>query len=367
MAGAVNFEELKMKRIISFAAVLLLAFCISATAYATPQTPVINSQVPDSYSNIGEYGIELYTDIEPPADGWLEIQWYSTNVNDISTIMAIIGANGSTYSVPQEVGVKYFCYGVWNVTSDGRRSDPVYSRLIRTEYYPAAPALELLELPDKQSYTLGEAFDPKGMRIRVHLPDGSYFDSENGDKLTYPEYAFSYLGMQSVDILYENGYIQLTVSVEEKAHVHSYGEWMTLTLESCEEPGFYLRECDCGREDRKELPALGHEWDGGKVLVEAEIGKEGVYCYSCTRCDCTKSETIPAMEELTMETPPTQTQEPKPTDLPAAATHSEAESQAETQQEKSGNGLLIVLIVLMSLVIVGLGAVIYILNAKNKK
>jgi len=353
-----------MKKIISFAAVLLMVVSLGATAWAAPQTPVINSQVPDSYANIGEYGIELYTDIEPPAEGWLEIQWYSTNVDDISTIKAIIGANGSSYSVPQEVGVMYYCYGVWNVTSDGQRSDPTYSRLIRTEYYPAAPTLELLELPDKQSYTLGEAFDPKGMRIRVHLPDGSYFDSENGDKLTYPEYAFSYPGMQGVDILYENGFIQLTVTVEEKAHVHSYGEWIATTPETCEEPGFYLRECDCGYEDRKEVPALGHDWDSGKVLVEAEVGKDGVYCYSCTRCDYTKSETIPAMEDLTTQQTP---QIPEATEKPVPTTQvSPAQPQAEPQENESGNGLLIVLIVLMLLIIGGLGAILYIMVKKKK-
>ena len=50
------------------------------------------------------------------------------------TIRAIDGQTGTTFKPPQKVGVVYYCYGVWNIKS-GSKSDPVYSRLIRVEFY----------------------------------------------------------------------------------------------------------------------------------------------------------------------------------------------------------------------------------------
>ena len=49
-------------------------------------------------------------------------------------IHAIFGAESDIYQVPEEIGVKWYCYAAWNV-SGGAESDPVYSRLIRVEYF----------------------------------------------------------------------------------------------------------------------------------------------------------------------------------------------------------------------------------------
>ena len=40
--------------------------------------------------------------------------------------------------------------------------------------------------------------------------------------------------------------------------------------------------------------ALGHAWDGGKVTKAATETEDGVKTFTCTRCDETKTETIPA-------------------------------------------------------------------------
>ncbi len=353
-----------MKRIVCFAAALLLMACMTVSACAAPQTPVINSQMPDCYANMGGDSIQLFTDVASPAEGWLEIQWYSTTVNDISTIMAILDANGSSYTVPQELGVRYYCYGVWNVTADGQRSQPQYSRLIRTEYYNAVTTLELISPPTKLSYTLGEAFDPTGMGVRVYLPDGSQFDSWHGQGLDYPEFAFINPGQQVVEVFYGSSFIQIKVSVEEQAHSHAYGEWMTLTEASCTQPGMMLRECNCGNEDRSDIPALGHSWDAGKISVEPAPGKEGERVYTCSRCGETEKRPIEALP--VPEAAPAVTASPSQTQAPQSPEDSPAPPAASDEDGGGSKGLVIAIAVMLSIIAVSLGGIFYMLIKRKR-
>lgn len=115
--------------------VTMLLGLFSVTAYgAGPEKPVINNQMPDCSVEIGQNELTLFTDAESTDGGTLEYQWYSTTVNDISRKHAIDGQTGTTFKPPQKVGVVYYCYGVWNIKS-GSKSAPVYSRLIRVEFY----------------------------------------------------------------------------------------------------------------------------------------------------------------------------------------------------------------------------------------
>ena len=131
-----------MKKFVSaFLMAVLLCCCTAAAAFAAgPATPVINGQMPDCYMNLGGTGVTLFTDASVSDGGTLRYQWYVSNVEDISTIRAIDGAEGDRYQVqPETPGVKWYCYAAWNV-SGGLESEPVYSRLIRVEVYEEAGA-----------------------------------------------------------------------------------------------------------------------------------------------------------------------------------------------------------------------------------
>ena len=96
--------------------------------------PVIEGEMPDCYMPIGSDGIILFTNASVPDGGTLKYQWYATDIENMAMIRAIDGADGDSYKVPEEVGVKWYCYAAWNVAG-GSKSAPTYSRLIRVEFY----------------------------------------------------------------------------------------------------------------------------------------------------------------------------------------------------------------------------------------
>ena len=125
-----------MKRFV-FAFMFVLAFMGFAAATvsaAGPAKPVIEGEMPDCYMTIGGDGIILFTNASVPDGGTLKYQWYVTDIENMAMIRAIDYAEGDSYQVPEELGVKWYCYAAWNVVG-GLESEPTYSRLIRVEFY----------------------------------------------------------------------------------------------------------------------------------------------------------------------------------------------------------------------------------------
>lgn len=125
-----------MKRFV-FAIMLVLAIVGSATVTVSaegPAKPVIEGEMPDCYMPIGSDGITLFTNASVPDGGTLKYQWYVTDIENMAMIRAIDYAEGDSYQVPEELGVKWYCYAAWNVVG-GLESEPIYSRLIRVEFY----------------------------------------------------------------------------------------------------------------------------------------------------------------------------------------------------------------------------------------
>ena len=127
-----------MKRFV-FAIMLVLAIVGSATVTVSaagprPTQPVIVAEMPDYYMPIGSNGITLFTNVSVPDGGTIKYQWYVTDIENMAMIRAIDYAEGDSYQVPEELGVKWYCYAAWNVVG-GLKSEPIYSRLIRVEFY----------------------------------------------------------------------------------------------------------------------------------------------------------------------------------------------------------------------------------------
>ena len=130
-----------MKRFVfAFMFVLALVGFAAATVSAEgPAKPVIEGEMPDCYMTIGGDGIILFTNASVPDGGTLKYQWYVTDIENMAMIRAIDYAEGDSYQVPEELGVKWYCYAAWNVIG-GLEGEPTYSRLIRVEFYKNSSA-----------------------------------------------------------------------------------------------------------------------------------------------------------------------------------------------------------------------------------
>ena len=78
-----------------------------------------------------------------------------------------------------------------------------------------------------------------------------------------------------------------------EAHEHSYTA--VVTPPTCTEKGYTTHTCSCGDSYVDTyVDALGHAWDSGTVTKQPTATETGVRTYTCTRCNATKTETIPA-------------------------------------------------------------------------
>ncbi len=78
-------------------------------------------------------------------------------------------------------------------------------------------------------------------------------------------------------------------------HEHVYGVWQTDTAATCSENGLRHRDClVCGYSEEADIPALGHDWDGGVETKAPSCSEEGERTESCRRCEETRTTAIPA-------------------------------------------------------------------------
>ena len=128
------------KFVLAFMFVLaFVGFAAAKVSAAGPAKPVIVGEMPDCYMSIGGDDITLFTNASVPDGGTLKYQWYVTDIENMAMIRAIDYAEGDSYRVPEELGVKWYCYAAWNVVG-GLESEPTYSRLIRVEFYKNSSA-----------------------------------------------------------------------------------------------------------------------------------------------------------------------------------------------------------------------------------
>ncbi len=76
-------------------------------------------------------------------------------------------------------------------------------------------------------------------------------------------------------------------------HVHSYAASGSQNA-TCEENGYVTYRCSCGDSYTETIPAIGHDYDNGKVTTTAGCESEGVKTFTCANCGDTYTESIPA-------------------------------------------------------------------------
>lgn len=72
--------------------------------------------------------------------------------------------------------------------------------------------LEIMEVPDKLTYTAGEKLDMTGLWVRIYTPDG-FIDSRDGKNLTYSQKELVTLGEQKIKLTYQDAFEFFIVTV----------------------------------------------------------------------------------------------------------------------------------------------------------
>ena len=185
-----------------------------------PLSPTINSQMPDCYMPIGK-DITVWCDAVSPDGGILEYQWFVSENPSYENMYPVTAGAESTLTLDSnKPKVEYYCCAVKN-TFDSLESAPVYTRLIRVEFYDPDPAetvigIAVSNMPDKLKYKVGEDLDLKGLKVKVSTNKGAK-ELEDNSKLEVTGYDKSKAGMQSVFISYEGKITSFMVEVAEES------------------------------------------------------------------------------------------------------------------------------------------------------
>ncbi len=86
-------------------------------------------------------------------------------------------------------------------------------------------------------------------------------------------------------------------TVDPETCAHETTSWAVVTAPTCTLDGTGNQVCSaCGKIlGTITVPALGHNWDAGVVTVEPQDYETGLCTYTCSRCDLTRTEVIPAL------------------------------------------------------------------------
>ena len=156
------------------------------------------------------------------------------------------------------------------------------------------PVLQILQLPSKTVYELGESLDLNGLKVNIITADGAKI-SQNGKDLTVSHTVLNAEGKQKITIKYNDITAYFEVTVNSK-HVHKFGDWKTEKEATCSLEGKMYRECECKERETKVIPKLSHDWDEGKVIIKATEQTAGVMQYTCTVCGETKNEELEKLQ-----------------------------------------------------------------------
>ena len=272
------------------------------------QPPYISSTSGSVQGSVGGVPVALRVEAYSPQGAALGYQWYS--YDSYGGLSAVPGANYSSFSPESVCGTRTYCVGVYAIV-DGFRSDEIYSEPMSVTY----TGVEIITLPSKSNYYVGDRVDLSGLAVRVYDSSGSYWTSYNGNGLSVYPSQISSVGNVAIEI--SDGfssavfYVNAGTEAQGKAanHTHEFGEWEVTKEATCVTTGVRTRTCSCGETQTEEILKTEHSWDDGTITKEATANNNGSRLYTCTICQANRSEIIPAG-----------TQSPRPTtSLDAAA------------------------------------------------
>ena len=178
-------------------------------------------------------------------------------------------------------------------------------------------------IPNSVTSIVGYAFDGCASLTSVTIPDGvtsigryAFHDCRSLTSVTIPDsvtsigvWAFCdctsltdvyYAGSEAqwkaigIDLYGNDDLLTANIHYNYVSHTHSYKD--VVTAPTCTAKGYTTHTCACGDSYVDTyVDALGHAWDNGKVTKEPTETETGVKTFTCTRCNETKTESIPVV------------------------------------------------------------------------
>ena len=189
-------------------------------------------------------------------------------------------------------------YAFYNCTSLTSVTIPDSVTSIGSSAFSHCRSLTSVTIPDSVTRIGGWAFESCKSLTSVTIPDsvtiigGSAFS--DCDNLTDVYYTGTEIAWNKIKISDCNGALK-------NATIHYFSEWTREKEPTCTEPGSETSVCPeagCGKTFTREIPALGHSWDNGKVTKEPTETETGVKTFTCTRCGETRTETMPVIPHV---------------------------------------------------------------------
>lgn len=184
---------------------------VSGTARPTVGTPCFTRHPVSVAALLGDPVI-LAAQVSVNGSGTLRLQWYVADNAVFRNAVAVSGATDAEYAVPQHAGIRYYRLEARAVHGD-LVSDPVLSRIAAVTY-AAPPAtlerIELVTMPTRLRYTVGDVLDCTGLAIRVIRTDGS---ETRTDGFVCTPMVLHAVGTQQITVSYGGMHAMFEVSV----------------------------------------------------------------------------------------------------------------------------------------------------------
>ena len=166
--------------------------------------------------------------------------------------------------------------------------------------FESCTSLTSVTIPDSVTRIGSYAFSGCSSLTSVTIPDSvtsiNWYAFYNCKSLTDVYYAGSEAQWKAISISSNGNDDLLTANIHYNygSHTHSYKD--VVTAPTCTEKGYTTHTCACGDSYVDTYTdALGHAWDNGKVTKEPTETETGVKTFTCTRCNETKTESIPVV------------------------------------------------------------------------
>ena len=259
--------------------------------------------IPDSVTSIGDYAFGFCTSLTGIwVDGGSSHYFSDASgvlFNKDKTVLAQCpGAFSGSYVIPDGVTSINDAAFV-NCTSLTSVTIPDGVTNIGYEVFAGCTSLANMVLPNGVTRIGAEAFEWCTSMKNITIPDGvmsiGYDAFLNCKSLTNVYFTGTEEAWNGITIDGGNDALKnANIHYNYVSHTHSYKD--IVTAPTCTAKGYTTHTCACGDSYVDTyVDALGHAWDNGKVTKEPTATETGVRTYTCTRCNETKTESIPAV------------------------------------------------------------------------